>query len=59
MNDAIEACDAAIETGDATCVIDTTLRIQPDFRDPEYTNVGLMNGNSNRQVCCHNRKKPK
>ncbi|XP_068893743.1 epidermal growth factor receptor substrate 15-like 1 isoform X4 [Tenebrio molitor] len=49
MNDAIEACDAAIETGDATCVIDTTLRIQPDFRDPEYTNVGLMNGNSNRQ----------
>ncbi|XP_064211795.1 epidermal growth factor receptor substrate 15-like 1 isoform X3 [Tribolium castaneum] len=49
MNDAIEACDSAIQSGDANSVPDTALSIQPDFRDPEYTKVGLVNGNSNKQ----------
>lgn len=45
MNDAIQACDAAIESGDATAVPDTALRINPDFRDPEYAKVGTLNVN--------------
>ncbi|XP_044263752.1 epidermal growth factor receptor substrate 15-like 1 isoform X4 [Tribolium madens] len=49
MNDAIEACDTAIQSGDANSVPDTALSIKPDFRDPEYTKVGLVNGNSNKQ----------
>lgn len=50
MNDAIEACDSAIQSGDANSVPDTALRINPEFRDPEYTKIGLVNGNSNKQV---------
>lgn len=49
MNDAITACDAAIESGDASIVPDTSLRINPDFRDPEYTKIGLVNGNGNNK----------
>lgn len=36
MNDAITACDSAIETGDANSVADTALRINPDFRNAEF-----------------------
>ncbi|XP_063921366.1 epidermal growth factor receptor substrate 15-like 1 isoform X2 [Zophobas morio] len=49
MNDAIEACDTAIQSGDANSVVDTALRIQPDFRDPEYSKIGLENGNANKE----------
>lgn len=51
MNDAIEACDSAIESGDGSTVPDTSLAIKPDFRDPEYNRVGQANeGISNKQV---------
>ncbi|KAJ8927022.1 hypothetical protein NQ314_020585, partial [Rhamnusium bicolor] len=49
MNDAITACDTAIESGDVNQVPDTALRIIPDFRDPEYNKVGMVNGDSNKQ----------
>lgn len=51
MNDAISACDAAIESGDATSVGDTILKINPDFRDPQYTRIAMVNGDSTKQVC--------
>lgn len=50
MNDAITACDAAIESGDAASVADTVLKINPDFRDPQYTKIGMVNGDSTKQV---------
>lgn len=51
MNDAIEACDIAIESGDPNVVPDAVLTIKPDFRDPEYKRSGLGNeGVSNKQV---------
>lgn len=52
MNDAIAACDSAIENGDATVVPDTILNINPDFRDPQYMKLGLTNGDSTKQVLC-------
>nr|CAH7760911.1 unnamed protein product [Callosobruchus chinensis] len=48
MNDAIAACNSAIDAGDATQVIDTALRIKPDFRDPEYSHFGTTES-SNKQ----------
>lgn len=50
MNDAIVACDSAIESGDISGVPDTILNINPDYRDAQYTKVGLTNGNSLKQV---------
>lgn len=44
MNDAISSCDSAIDSGDALCVADTALRIDPEFRDSKYIKVGLVNG---------------
>lgn len=56
MNDAIAACDSAIESGDVSAVPDTILNIGPDFKDPQYTKIGLTNGDTTKQVlfvCCH------
>lgn len=50
MNDAIMACDSAIESGDASGVPDTILNINPDYRDAQYTRIGLTNGNTSKQV---------
>lgn len=50
MNDAILACDSAIDSGDASGVPDTILNINPDYRDAQYTKIGLINGNSLKQV---------
>lgn len=50
MNDAIAACDTAIESGDASAVSDAILKINPDFRDSQYTKLGLVNGDSTKQV---------
>lgn len=50
MNDAIIACDTAIESGDATGVPDTILNINPDYKDSQYTKIGLTNGDTSKQV---------
>lgn len=50
MNDAISACDSAIEAGDASYIAETVLRINPDFRDPQYTKISATNGVSIKQV---------
>lgn len=57
MNDAIKACDTALETNDVTQVHDTALRLQPDFRSSEYTSNTLTNGYSNKLVSCENQWK--
>lgn len=50
MNDAIKACDTAIESNDLSQVQDTALRIQPDFRSQEYLSNLTTNGYSNKLV---------
>lgn len=50
MNDAISLCDTAIESGDASQIHDTALRIKPDFRDPDYNKVLMVNGNTSKEV---------
>ncbi|KAL1501933.1 hypothetical protein ABEB36_007160 [Hypothenemus hampei] len=49
INDAISVCEAAILSGDPTQVTDAHLRIIADFRDFEYTRIGLTNGANNKQ----------
>ncbi|KAK4885465.1 hypothetical protein RN001_001736 [Aquatica leii] len=44
MNDAILTCDAAIESSDPLSVPDTALRLDPEFRDPKYHKVAMVNG---------------
>ncbi|CAH1128231.1 unnamed protein product [Ceutorhynchus assimilis] len=44
INDALALCEAAIESGDASQVPDTALRITAGFRESEYSRLGLMNG---------------
>lgn len=54
MSDAIAVCDGAVQSGDATAVADTALRISPEFRNPEYTATLLPNNNNTpqtQQVC--------
>lgn len=50
MNDAITACDSAIESGDASSVPDTILSINPDYRDAQFKKIGLTNGDTTKQV---------
>lgn len=50
MNDAIGSCENAIESGDISCVPDTALKINPDFRDPQYIKLTMVNGDSNLKV---------
>ncbi|KAK9874093.1 hypothetical protein WA026_002447 [Henosepilachna vigintioctopunctata] len=42
LTDAIESYDAAITSGDASNVRDTTLRINPDFREAKNSNRHLL-----------------
>ncbi|CAH1163780.1 unnamed protein product [Phaedon cochleariae] len=49
MNDAISACDMAIESGDTSQVADATLKIKPEFRDSEYKKMIYINDDSKRQ----------
>ncbi|XP_045468404.1 epidermal growth factor receptor substrate 15-like 1 isoform X3 [Harmonia axyridis] len=44
LTDAIKSCEAAINANDASQVPDTTLRINPDFRNSRESNLRLMNG---------------
>lgn len=46
ISDAVTLCDSAIESGDVSQLPDTALRITADFRDPEYSRLGLTNGES-------------
>ncbi|XP_069682063.1 epidermal growth factor receptor substrate 15-like 1 isoform X5 [Periplaneta americana] len=46
MKDAISTYDTAISTGDAATVGDASLNIKPEFRDPEYTRIAMVNGGS-------------
>ncbi|PSN53922.1 hypothetical protein C0J52_02450 [Blattella germanica] len=46
MEDAIATCDAAISEGDAALVSDTSLNLEPEFRDPEYSRIAMVNGGS-------------
>jgi hypothetical protein len=46
MKDAVTACDSVISSGDASTVSDTSLNIKPEFRDPEYTRIAMVNGGS-------------
>ncbi|XP_076257907.1 epidermal growth factor receptor pathway substrate 15 isoform X2 [Rhynchophorus ferrugineus] len=39
INDAVTLCDAAISSGDASQVPDTALRVNPEFRDVEYSKL--------------------
>ncbi|XP_044744453.1 epidermal growth factor receptor substrate 15-like 1 isoform X2 [Coccinella septempunctata] len=43
LSDAIKSCETAINSNDATLVPDTTLRINPDFRNSREANLRLMN----------------
>ncbi|KAG5884971.1 hypothetical protein JTB14_000363 [Gonioctena quinquepunctata] len=43
MNDAIAACDTAIETGDSSQMPEAALRIKPEFNDPEYRKIAMSN----------------
>lgn len=55
INDAISHCEAAIQSGDVSQVPDTALRITADFRDSEYTRLGLTNGEKQVNfvfMCC-------
>jgi hypothetical protein len=46
MKDAVATYDSAISSGDASTVGDASLNIQPEFRDPEYTRIAMVNGGS-------------
>lgn len=39
MNDAVDACEAAVAAGDASLVADTALSIGPDHRDAEISRL--------------------
>lgn len=41
MTDAISLCDIALQAGDASNVAETSLRISPEFRESQYTKVGM------------------
>ncbi|XP_044738166.1 epidermal growth factor receptor substrate 15-like 1 isoform X3 [Chrysoperla carnea] len=47
MKDAINACDYAIENSNPSLVPDTSLRITPEFRDPEFTRVAPIQKQTN------------
>lgn len=50
MKDAINACDYAIENSNPSLVSDGSLRITPEFRDPQFTQLQTpSNPDSGRQ----------
>lgn len=48
--DAIKSCETAITSNDASVVPDTTLRINPDFRNSKEVNLRLMNDTNGEHV---------
>nr|CAD7397628.1 unnamed protein product [Timema cristinae] len=46
MNDAVVMYDSAISSGDTSSVGDASLNITPEFRDPEYSRIVMVNGGS-------------
>jgi hypothetical protein len=46
MKDAVSTYDAAISSGDASTVSEASLNIKPEFRDPEYNRIAMVNGGS-------------
>lgn len=44
ITDAIDICEAAIQSGDAGQVPEQVLRLSIDFRDADYAKLGLTNG---------------
>jgi hypothetical protein len=38
--------DTAISSDDASVVSDASLNIKPEFRDPEYATIAMVNGGS-------------
>ncbi|KAJ8945999.1 hypothetical protein NQ317_006273 [Molorchus minor] len=48
LTNAIAICDKAIESGDSQ-VADSALRLKPVFRDLQFGQAIVVNGNSNKQ----------
>ncbi|PNF19457.1 Epidermal growth factor receptor substrate 15-like 1 [Cryptotermes secundus] len=46
MKDAVSTYEAAISSGDAATVSEASLHIKPEFRDPEYSRIAMVNGGS-------------
>jgi hypothetical protein len=46
MKDAVSTYETAISSGDASAVSDASLSIKPEFRDPEYMRLAMVNGGS-------------
>lgn len=46
MKDAVAMYDTAISSDDASVVSDASLNIKPEFRDPEYATIAMVNGGS-------------
>jgi hypothetical protein len=46
MKDAVSTYDAAISSGDASTVSEASLNMKPEFRDPEYSTIAMVNGGS-------------
>lgn len=46
MKDAVAMYDTAISSGDASVISDASLNIKPEFRDPEYARIAMVNGGS-------------
>ena len=46
MKDAVSMYDTAISSGDASVISDASLNIKPEFRDPEYARIAMVNGGS-------------
>lgn len=46
MKDAVAMYDTAVSSGDASLISDASLNIKPEFRDPEYARIAMVNGGS-------------
>lgn len=46
MKDAVTIYDTAVSSGDTSVISDASLNIKPEFRDPEYTRIAMVNGGS-------------
>lgn len=46
MKDAVAMHDTAISSDDTSVITDASLNIKPEFRDPEYTRIAMVNGGS-------------
>lgn len=46
MKDAVTMYDTAISSDDASVITEASLHIKPEFRDPEYARIAMVNGGS-------------